>query len=516
MSEIDRHRPIYHFMPPSGWMNDPNGPITESDGTHHLFYQHNPAGGWHEQMHWGHARTRDLVHWAHLPIALYPDTRFDKDGIYSGSAIELDGRPMLFYTGIRPEVQCVAMGDPTYRVWRKPPKPIIPKRPEGLKLDGFRDPTLWIDSETGRLNMGIGSGIVGEGGCVLRYSTVPDFSEAWQYDGLLLRGYPPLLANCECPDYWHHGGDTWAMIASPQADNPRRGAGTVWMTGEQLDGEFFPNRQGLLDASPLYYAPKSFWHVDGRRVVWGWMREDRSVDKAVGREWAGVMSLPREVEIGDDGVISVRPSPEVGSLQGATIFDCEGDGRMYGTEAVAVDLPASASVMHEIEIEWSPSGKVSVQLLNGWPDDDESVVLAYDFTKRELSLSLRFLWGGDASPSVRTTACGVNQDLPNPDGKFSLQDGENLRLLVYVDCSVIEVFANDRAAMSGRYYPASVARGRTETRFLPTKSDIQPATSSAHARDEWPFTNAYSISAESQGRPLRIAKWTVRNLDSIW
>lgn len=515
MSEIDKHRPVYHFMPPSGWMNDPNGPITESDGTHHLFYQHNPEGGWHEQMHWGHARTRDLVNWDHLPIALYPDARFDKDGIYSGSAIELDGRPFLFYTGIRPEVQCVAIGDPSYRVWRKPPSPIIPKRPPGIKLDGFRDPTLWLDPDTGRLNMGIGSGIVGEGGCVLRYSTVPDFTEPWRYEGYLLRGYPPLLTNCECPDYWHHGGETWAMLASPQADDPRRGSGTVWMTGEQLDGEYFPNRQGLLDASPLYYAPKSFWHTEGRRVVWGWLREDRSVDKSERREWAGVMSLPREIDIADDGVLSVRPCPEVTSLHGPTVFVADGDARMFGVNSVAVDIPARASVVHEIEIEWSASGRVSVQLLNGQPPENESIAVSYDFTKQELSLSLRFLWDGDSMPAERTTVCGVNRDLPNPDGKFALLDGESLRLQVYLDHSVVEVFANDRAAISGRFYPESVARHRTETRYIRQEGD-QSGDSSTAESGRRALTNPYSISAESQGRPLRITKWAVHNIGNIW
>ena len=491
MSERDRHRPIYHFMPPSGWMNDPNGPITDSDGTHHLFYQHNPNGGWHEQMHWGHARTRDLVHWEHLPIALYPDSEFDKDGVYSGSAIELKGEPVLFYTGIRPEVQCVAIGDRRYEEWRKLPTPIVSERPEGLELDGFRDPTLWFDPDTGRLNMGIGSGIVGDSGCVLRYSAAPDSIGVWRHDGFLLRGHPSLLANCECPDFWYHGGDTWAMIASPQADNPRRGAGTVWLTGEYRDGEFIPTRQGLLDASPLYYAPKSFWHKDGRRVVWGWLREARSVDKSDGREWAGVMSLPREIEIGSDGAVSVRPSPEVDSLRGWRVFDSREAEGMFEADTVDVEISATASVEHVIEMEWSATGKVAVQLFDS-PAGDGRIIVAYDFGKHELSLSLRFRWDGDDSPTERTTVCGVNRDLPNPDGQFALRDGEPLRLRVFLDSSVIEVFANDRAALSGRFYPEADAPGQLLNE------------------------DSYSISAESDGRPLRITRWEVWHIPSIW
>ena len=491
MSEFDHQRPIYHFMPPSGWMNDPNGPITESDGTHHLFYQHNPDGGWHEQMHWGHARTRDLVHWEHLPIALYPDMAYDKDGIYSGSAIELNGEPVLFYTGIRPEVQCVAIGDSSYADWRKPQMPIVAERPEGLELDGFRDPTLWFDPDTGRLNMGIGSGIIGDGGCVLRYSAEPGHIGEWRHDGFLLRGDPSLLANCECPDYWHHGGDTWAMIASPQAVDPRRGAGTVWLTGEHRDGEFFPTRQGLLDASPLYYAPKSCWHKDGRRVVWGWLREARSVDKSEGLAWAGVMSLPREIDVADNGVLSVRPSPEVELLRGQKVFDGGGVEGMIDATAVSVDIAATASVEHVIEMEWSATGKVAVQLMNT-RSGDERITVAYDFARHELSMSLKFRRDGEESQTERTTVCGVNRDLPNSDGQFALRDGEPLRLRVFLDRSVIEVFANDRAAMSGRYYPEADAPGQSV--------DGSPN----------------SISAESEGRPLRITRWEVWDIPSVW
>ena len=491
MTLIDPHRPIYHFMPPSGWMNDPNGPITAADGTHHLFYQHNPDGGWHEQMHWGHAQTRDLVRWEHQPIALYPDMPYDKDGIYSGSAIELDGNPVLFYTGIRPEVQCIALGDAGYANWSKLDVPIVPTRPEGLDLDGFRDPTLWHDPDTGKLNMGIGSGVLGGNGCVLRYESSDGVRGPWSYKGFLLGEHPDLLVNCECPDYWRDRDDVWAMIASPQGANPRRGAGTVWLTGEHSEEQFLPIRQGLLDACPLYYAPKSFWHIDGRRVVWGWMREARSVAKEVGRAWAGVMSLPRDLTVGDNGLMTVRPSPEVELLRGDRVFRGADAGELYGVRSAELNFAGSPAIEHCIELEQTHTGTATMCLFDD-PATDERIDVAFDFETHELSLSLQFAWeDGDGTSQSRTTVCGVNPDLPNADGQFRLGSGEPLRLRVFMDHSVIEIFANDRAALSGRYYPtAANAPGLCEA--------------------------AYSASAYAEGRDLRITRWDVCPIPSIW
>ncbi|CAH2063789.1 unnamed protein product, partial [Iphiclides podalirius] len=95
----DRYYPRYHLAPTHGWMNDPNG-FSVFNGEYHLYYQYNPNSSLEPGIaHWGHAKSKDMFHWEHLPIAMYPDEWYDKTGVFSGSAIVEDDKIYLFYTG---------------------------------------------------------------------------------------------------------------------------------------------------------------------------------------------------------------------------------------------------------------------------------------------------------------------------------------------------------------------------------------------------------------------------------
>ena len=98
-------RPEFHLCSRVGWMNDPNG-FCHYNGMYHLFYQYYPYESKWGPMHWGHAVSRDLLHWEHLPAALAPDEIYDRDGCFSGSALTLpDGRHLLMYTSVIKERQ---------------------------------------------------------------------------------------------------------------------------------------------------------------------------------------------------------------------------------------------------------------------------------------------------------------------------------------------------------------------------------------------------------------------------
>ena len=106
-----RHRTAYHFQPAANWMNDPNG-LIQHRGIHHMFFQHNPENPWAERIHWGHARSENLIDWQILPNALSPGQEgADPLSCYSGCAVSKDGQPVIIYTGVAPERACVAFGN---------------------------------------------------------------------------------------------------------------------------------------------------------------------------------------------------------------------------------------------------------------------------------------------------------------------------------------------------------------------------------------------------------------------
>jgi beta-fructofuranosidase len=143
----------YHVSPPANWMNDPNG-FCFYRGEGHLFYQHDPFSPDWGLMHWGHVKSKDLVHWEHLPIALAPGEPYDADGCFSGSAIEKDGLLYVMYTGnvftgtnldedLR-QTQAIAVSKDGIHFEKHRSNPVIRQAPAGdVHPKHFRDPKVW-------------------------------------------------------------------------------------------------------------------------------------------------------------------------------------------------------------------------------------------------------------------------------------------------------------------------------------------------------------------------------------
>ena len=307
----DPNRPVYHFHPPANWNNDPNGTIFYK-GWHHLFYQLNPYGATWGHMHWGHARSRDLVNWEHLPIALWPSLEKGEEHVFSGAAIiGPDGRPRLFYTSIGkrdPEQWMATPADDELIAWEKfPLNPVVTLKNHGpLKVDEWRDPFLF--REAGHTYMVCGGNInskLGGGGAVQLYEAVnPGLSE-WRHRGVVFEYRDRGVWNIECPNLFKLGAK-WVLLMSPQKP-------CEYFVGS-LDlarGKFTPDTHGVLDPGQSYASNISY-DDKGRTLLWLWGRTDS--DPAKG--WQCCMTLPRVLSIDENGFLRQNPAPEFEALRG--------------------------------------------------------------------------------------------------------------------------------------------------------------------------------------------------------
>ena len=317
-----------HLKAPGNWMNDPNGFIYYQ-GRYHLFYQHFPYAPVWGTMHWGHAVSEDLVHWEHLDIALFPTRYYDRNGVFSGSALEKGGELLLYYSAVRylesePENIHVSLPEQfetsqamlvskdgfLFDNWNAK-KQIIPV----LRDENIGDPVNTRDpkvfQENGCCYMILGSTCGGQAGRVLFFRS--EDGQRWEYASQYSHeGFGRVV---ECPDLFPLG-DSYVFIGSPMCiGKPGEGyehhalcaaasfdANTCSM--ELTDGFQY------IDYGMDLYAPQTTLDKDGRRILIAWMRMPKAVDAPGQKPWNGMMCLPRVIER-EPGHIFFRVHPEV-------------------------------------------------------------------------------------------------------------------------------------------------------------------------------------------------------------
>jgi len=306
----DPNRPAYHFQPPANWNNDPNGMLFYG-GYYHMFYQHNPYADRWDWMHWGHARSKDLVHWEHLPIALWPSVEKGEEHCFSGSGyIKDDGKPILFYTSIGhedPEHWAAIPEDDELRNWEKHPhNPLIVMEDHGDQyIEDWRDPFLF--REAGETYMVIGGHPEGVKGSIMMYKALNKELTDWKYLGSPFSGEE---GNWECPNFFKVG-EKYVLIYSPH--------GRVEYYSGTMDFEkfkFTPEYHGMIDNGSEwnYYAPNTLQKEDGRRILFGWIPGFKE-----NQGWQSAISLPRDLSINEKGKLIQKPVPELKQLRGEVV-----------------------------------------------------------------------------------------------------------------------------------------------------------------------------------------------------
>lgn len=430
--------PIFHLAPPAGWMNDPNG-LIYFNGRYHAFFQHHPASAYQGPMHWGHATSTDMLHWQHEPIALAPGDKYDRDGCFSGSAVDDDGVLSLIYTGhiclddrgndsIIREVQCLATSHDGIH-FEKQGCVLTP--PEGIMH--FRDPKVW--HEDGSWWMVIGARDASDNGQVLLYrgTSLRD----WHLEHVLAHSAAGKSYMWECPDFFRCGNFHWLMF-SPQGMPPsgyrfRNLFQSGVLAGSWKPGSVFALKGGFeeLDYGHDFYAPQSMLAEDGRRIIMAWMNMWDSPVPTRSEAWAGCLTLPREV-FERDGRLCQRPVREVESLR----KKCQplSPVRLQGLQLLTENVQAA-----ELLVTWhtvdSHAEHYGVRLGDGlrlYVDNQAGRLVLWRYYPEE---------GLDGYRSVE------------------LPDTEYLTLRIFLDRSSVEVFVNDgEATLSSRIYPQADSR----------------------------------------------------------
>lgn len=425
-------RQNYHFMPQTGWLNDPNGLIYYK-GKYHIFYQFNPYYGHWDYMHWGHAVSEDLVHWEYLPLALAPSEFYDdhyRGGCFSGSAIEHDGKLFLMFTGCTnngngfEQTQCIAYSEDGIHFEKYENNPVL-TAPEGVPSYLFRDPKVWKHGDKYYMICGASRNNFAQ---ALLY--VSEDMLHWEFFSVLAESRGEWGYMWECPDFFQLG-DKYVLLVSPMGAGERT---CVYMVGDfsYETGKFVYDVSGEADWGFDFYAPQSFVDGKGRRLVigwancWDWMPFWKDWGPTYREGWCGFFAVPREVKMNSDHTLRFEPVEELQLLR--------------EHESVQENITVSENT-EELQLQdgYSCEIKLSVDLKETTADSF-SLLLRCENTKDKYA-KITFDLKEQCMYFDRDRSDGWSRGVSR--SPLRMKDKESLDVHVFMDKSSIEVFAEN-------------------------------------------------------------------------
>ena len=447
----ERYRPKFHLSVPAGWLNDPNG-FGYFGGQVHLFYQYHPYDSVWGPMHWGHWVSDDLTHWRELPPALAPDSALDESGCFSGTAVEVQDTLYLMYTGVSPaaeagrtyQQQCAAQSADGVHFAKWAENPVISSDmlPPGASVYEFRDPKVEKTADGFRVILAS----QGENGGQLLCYTSADLRR-WQYAGV----YADQLGDMsECPDVFELNGRRVLVVCVMGADKARYGVPqlTLYAAGQEQNGRFVPQHAlEPVDRGLDFYAPQTTLTPDGRRVLIGWALSwgHTAPTHTLGHGWAGMMTLPRECALDEDGRLLQRPVRELETLRTQPV--CLSGAALHGAKALAPLAGRHREL--RLTVDMRQARRAIIRLME---TGDECFELRYDRLSGMLRAD-RSRCGWPLTPDFQP------EEKPWCEARVPLENGR-LSLHVFVDASIVEIYADHgRAVMSCLAFPKGEAYG---------------------------------------------------------
>ncbi len=460
------YRPQFHFSPDSMWMNDPNG-MVYYEGEYHLFYQYHPHSKVWGPMHWGHAITSDLVHWEHLPIALYPDSL---GTIFSGSAVidwnnssglgSTENPPMVAIFTHHNHVlekaesnlfqyQSIAYSLDKGRTWTKYPGNPVLQNP-GIR--DFRDPKVsWYEAGQKWLM------VFAAQDRILFYSS-PNLIQ-WEKESEYSAELAPDEGVWECPDFFplSYGDETkWVLLVSIGGGGPNGGSGTKYYIGD-FDGSEFTSddpsgRARWVDFGKDNYAGVTWSNVpseDGRRIFLGWMSNWQYAQDVPSERWRSAMTLPRELQLGkDEQGYSLSSIPVLETEQLRTEQYKLEPGALKERNNVGPAIE-DAFPLYEIDLVFEFDPDVEEELEFGIileSKQHEKLVAAYNTRAQEVFIARH--------ESGKTDFSVHFPDIHN--APYQLTSKGEIRFHVFIDLSSIELFVDQgKLVMTELCFPES-------------------------------------------------------------
>ena len=444
-------RPAFHGMPSGAWTNETHGAVFYN-GKYHVFFQKNPNGPYMTRLNWGHIVSDNLYKWEELPTAISPEEWYDKKGCWSGCVFTDDeltgGKPNIFYTGVDYAKAMFSQAKPKdddLLAWQKlDNNPIVDGRPDGLS-DDFRDCFIFRDGD--KLYMIAGTAKDGIGATTLhRYDKA---TGKWSNDGsIFFRGTSKLQDGTfwEMPSVTKFG-DKWVFMVTPL--NTGQGVRTLYWTGNiNSDGTFAPDNEapktielpGFSKDGYGFLSPTVF-QKDGKMLMLGIVPDKLPGEDNYRLGYAHTYGLPREISLDAQGNLVQKPFEGLKAMRSETSyvkqdFDLSGEQDLSPVEGRCLELTGT------FVAESSDFG------FTFFGDGSKQVRLSYS----------------PVSGIVKLDASGINRIVQDDVFKGIYQStlakpvaaGENVKLTVYVDHSIVDVFVNDIYAASVRIFPKDV------------------------------------------------------------
>jgi fructan beta-fructosidase len=457
----EQYRPQYHFSPEAHWMNDPNG-MVYLDGEYHLFYQYYPDSTVWGPMHWGHAVSKDLIHWQHLPIALYPDSL---GYIFSGSAV-VDTKnssglglaespamiaiftyhnPVLEQKGSKLfQNQGIAYSTDKGRTWTKYKGNHVLKNPG---ITDFRDPKVFWHEESGKWIM-----VLAVKDRVNIYSS-PNLL-AWTFESDYGKGLGAHGGVWECPDLFKlkvEGSDVykWVMFVSINPGGPNGGSATQYFTGDFDGHRFVPEstNEKWIDWGRDDYAGVTWSNIpasDGRRLFLGWMSNWDYATIVPTVKWRSATTIPRELSLvntDNQHFLISKPVKEMEMLRTGSLKNLPAGQRFSGEKVLSAD---STNLMQcelniDLNLEDSRADSVGIIFEN---TKGEKFIIGYSSVSKKIYI----IRGADSESVFGKRFKGISV--------APYTAGAMLKLHIFIDAGSAELFADDgKLVMTSLVFP---------------------------------------------------------------